>query len=167
MRLAVVPAHLGIIERPRLARALSEAPRLIVLLGPAGYGKTTLARQLICAAGDVPVAWHGCQPGSADVASIALGLCDALERLSEVQLSEVRARVRTSPNPQGEAEVRVDTAGEVASKLGLHRAARGARTQATLRPKAPARLVLVSSGTGKVTVQREEPALLQPRDAKK
>jgi hypothetical protein len=69
--------------------------------------------------------------------------------------------------PQGEAELRVLTEGEIASRLNLHRSRREGRTEATLGPRKPARLVLVSSRTGKVTVERDEPALLQSEGAKK
>ena len=34
-----------IIERPRLTRLLNSPPRIKMLVAPAGYGKTTLARQ--------------------------------------------------------------------------------------------------------------------------
>ena len=40
-----------IIERPRLTRLLDESPaRIKMLVAPAGYGKTTLARQWLAAA---------------------------------------------------------------------------------------------------------------------
>ena len=39
-----------IIERPRLIRLLDESPaRIKMLVAPAGYGKTTLARQWLAA----------------------------------------------------------------------------------------------------------------------
>src|SRR5437764_2505743 len=42
----VVPSQRRIIERPRLLKLLDETDaRTILLLAPAGYGKTTLARQ--------------------------------------------------------------------------------------------------------------------------
>ncbi|HEX6761959.1 MAG TPA: hypothetical protein VF094_04080, partial [Gaiellaceae bacterium] len=38
----------GLIERPRLTKMLDECEaRVILLLAPAGYGKTTLARQWV------------------------------------------------------------------------------------------------------------------------
>jgi LuxR family maltose regulon positive regulatory protein len=46
---------------------------LILLVAPAGYGKTTLARQWL-AAYRRPVAWYRATPASADVAALATGL---------------------------------------------------------------------------------------------
>jgi len=51
-----------IIERPRLTRQLDEcAARTILLVAPAGYGKTTLARQWLA---DKPHAWCALTPAS-------------------------------------------------------------------------------------------------------
>ena len=45
-----------IIERPRLTRMLDESKaKVILLLAPAGYGKTTLARQWLK---DKPHVWY-------------------------------------------------------------------------------------------------------------
>ena len=44
----MAPRERRIIERPRLVTLLEEAEaRVILLVAPAGYGKTTLARQWI------------------------------------------------------------------------------------------------------------------------
>jgi hypothetical protein len=52
-------------------------------------------------------------------------------------------------------ELRVETGGEIASPLQLRRGQQGGRTRATLDSSAP-RLLVVSSRTGKVTVERAE-----------
>ena len=66
-----------IIKRPRLTKLLdaSEA-RIILLVAPAGYGKTTLAREWL---EERPgVAWYSGRPAMADVAALASGLASAL-----------------------------------------------------------------------------------------
>ena len=69
-----------IIERPRLTRMLDDSPaRIKMLVAPAGYGKTTLARQWL-AASSRPAAWFTATPSSVDVAALALGLHRASDR---------------------------------------------------------------------------------------
>jgi hypothetical protein len=55
-----------------------------------------------------------------------------------------------------EGDLRVETAGEVSSRLPLHRSTLQGRTRATLGAASAARQVVVSSRTGAVTVEREE-----------
>jgi hypothetical protein len=70
--------------------------------------------------------------------------------------------------PQGDPDLRVETAGEVLSKLRLQRTRHAGHTEATLgaSPR-PVRLVIVSSHSGRVTVEREEPALYPEPGPKK
>ena len=57
-----------IIERPRLTRLLDESQgRIKMLVAPAGYGKTTLARQWLA---DKQAVWYTATPASADVAAL-------------------------------------------------------------------------------------------------
>jgi LuxR family transcriptional regulator, maltose regulon positive regulatory protein len=68
-----------IIERPRLTRLLDESQgRIKMLVAPAGYGKTTLARQWLAAKKAV---WYTATPASADVAALAAGLKDAVSQV--------------------------------------------------------------------------------------
>jgi ATP/maltotriose-dependent transcriptional regulator MalT len=61
-----------------LTRLLDETTaRIILLVAPAGYGKTTLAREW-CEARLGPTAWYQCTPASSDVAALAAGVADAL-----------------------------------------------------------------------------------------
>ena len=65
-----------IIERPRLTRLLDESQgRIKMLVAPAGYGKTTLARQWLA---DKQAVWYRATPASADVAALAAGLSEAV-----------------------------------------------------------------------------------------
>ena len=50
--------------------------QVILLVAPAGYGKTTLARQWIASK---PHAWYECGPGSSDIAAAAVGIAKAAE----------------------------------------------------------------------------------------
>src|SRR5262245_65864900 len=63
------------IDRPRLLRRLDAAEsRMILVLAPAGYGKTTLARQWT---EPRPAAWYRATPAAADVAVVAAGIAEA------------------------------------------------------------------------------------------
>jgi LuxR family maltose regulon positive regulatory protein len=71
------PRERRIIERPRLLKLLDESEaRTILLVAPAGYGKTTLARQWVHGRADV--ASYMASPASRDVATLALGLAEAI-----------------------------------------------------------------------------------------
>jgi LuxR family transcriptional regulator, maltose regulon positive regulatory protein len=92
-----------IIERPRLTRLLDEASaRVIMLVAPAGYGKTTLARQWLS---NRPHAWYQGSASSGDVAALAIGIAEAAEPL----VSDVGRRLRewlpTSREPEQEINV--------------------------------------------------------------
>src|SRR6188474_1031099 len=73
----LIPAIAGpghIIRRPRLTRLLDEADSsLLLLVAPAGYGKTTLAREWIAARGRTGV-WFRVTPMCVDPAALALEL---------------------------------------------------------------------------------------------
>ena len=72
-------AHSYIIKRPRLTKLLDDSgARLILLVAPAGYGKTTLAREWL-AAYQRPVAWYRASTASADVAALATGLAAEID----------------------------------------------------------------------------------------
>src|SRR6266851_2850607 len=69
-----------IIERPRLIKLLDESEaRIILLLGPAGYGKTTLARQWAATLNGA--IWVSLTPAHRDVARFAEAVATAIDRL--------------------------------------------------------------------------------------
>ena len=73
---AISVANRHIIERPRLTRLLDETTaRVIMLVAPAGYGKTTLARQWMQQRRH---AWLHGTAAYADVAALAAGISSSL-----------------------------------------------------------------------------------------
>src|SRR5690349_8838844 len=74
-------AHSYIIKRPRLTKLLDESEaRIILLCAPAGYGKTTLAREWVEGQGG-PVAWYSGGREMLDYAALAAGLALTLTPL--------------------------------------------------------------------------------------
>ena len=92
-----------IIERPRLTKLLDEtSARVIMLIAPAGYGKTTLARQWLA---DQPHGWYQGSASSSDVAALALGIADAVQPLIPGAGRRLREWLPTSREPAQEIEV--------------------------------------------------------------
>jgi LuxR family maltose regulon positive regulatory protein len=92
-----------IIERPRLTRLLDETTaRVIMLVAPAGYGKTTLARQWVA---NRPHGWYSAGAASADVAALALGLMTATQGLRPNAGRRLREWLPTSREPASEIDV--------------------------------------------------------------
>ena len=86
-----------IIERPRLTRLLDASQgRIKMLVAPAGYGKTTLARQWLA---DKQAVWYTATPASADVAALAAGLRDAVSQVVPGAGDALVARLATSVGP--------------------------------------------------------------------
>jgi LuxR family transcriptional regulator, maltose regulon positive regulatory protein len=95
---ATSSVHRHIIERPRLMRLLDETPaRVIMLVAPAGYGKTTLARQWLA---NRPHAWLQANESSSDVVALAVDLAKALAMLGSEMNRHLLERVRTLGDPR-------------------------------------------------------------------
>jgi LuxR family maltose regulon positive regulatory protein len=91
-----------IIERPRLTRLLDEtSARVIMLVAPAGYGKTTLARQWLATR---PHAWYQANRASSDVAALAVGLIESASPMVSAAGTHLRAWLGTAGEPQREVE---------------------------------------------------------------
>jgi LuxR family transcriptional regulator, maltose regulon positive regulatory protein len=98
------PALDHIIERPRLIARLDEGggARVSVLAAPAGYGKTTLARQWSKRQSG-PVAWYRTTRASGDVALLAVQLDELLASIAPDLAREpgkVAAIASVNANPQ-------------------------------------------------------------------
>ena len=88
-----------IIERPRLIKLLDESEaRIILLLAPAGYGKTTLARQWAKTLNGA--IWISCTPAHRDVAVLAEDLGRSLDQGDGEIARLVREFVAAHANPQ-------------------------------------------------------------------
>jgi LuxR family transcriptional regulator, maltose regulon positive regulatory protein len=93
-----------LVPRPRLLNLLDETlSRRIVLVAPAGYGKTTLARQWLGEEGRRGV-WYRATSASTDVAALALGLADAAEELRPGAGGRLHEHLRKSRSPNAEAD---------------------------------------------------------------
>jgi ATP/maltotriose-dependent transcriptional regulator MalT len=89
-----------IIERPRLTRLLDEtSARVIMLIAPAGYGKTTLARQWLA---NRPHAWYQAGAASSDVAALALGIAESATRMCPGAGHRLREWLPTSREPHND-----------------------------------------------------------------
>ena len=101
-----------IIERPRLTRLLSESEsRITLIVAPAGYGKTTLAREWLR---NRKRAWYQATQASSDVAALALGLAEAAEAVVPGKMEALRAQIKAARDP---AAATSTIASELASGL--------------------------------------------------
>ena len=99
---AVPPARRHIIRRPRLTRILDgSTARALALVAPAGYGKTTLARQWL---EDRRHVWYQGGPATADVAGLAVGLVDVCATVLPGVGERMRARLRVSNSPEQDVQ---------------------------------------------------------------
>ena len=95
----VVRREPRIIERPRLIKLLDETDaRTILLLAPAGYGKTTLARQWAKTLNGA--VWVTLSAAHADVAWLAEEIAQAVDGKSGGATRAIRQHIRARANPQ-------------------------------------------------------------------
>jgi ATP/maltotriose-dependent transcriptional regulator MalT len=99
----VLPGRRHFIERARLTRLLDECVAdVIVVAAPAGYGKTTLAKEWL-SKGDGATGWYACSAASSDVAALTHGVAAALID-DAATLDRVRHRLRHTRNPDTDIE---------------------------------------------------------------
>jgi ATP/maltotriose-dependent transcriptional regulator MalT len=92
-----------LIERPRLTTILDESgARLLLLHAPAGYGKTTLARQWLATR---PFAWYSAGPAAADVAALAASIAALASEVMPASGQRMLDRLRVTRSPADEADV--------------------------------------------------------------
>jgi LuxR family transcriptional regulator, maltose regulon positive regulatory protein len=95
-----------IVERPRLKRLIDQAtPRIVLLVAPAGYGKTILAHDWLA---NRRHTWYRGHQAIADVAALALGLARAVADVVPGAGERMRKRLRVSGTPQLDAEQLAD-----------------------------------------------------------
>ena len=76
--------------------------RIILLVAPAGYGKTTLAHEWL---DERQAAWYRCGPASADVAALAVGLATATSEIVPGAGDRMRQRLRATDRPEEDASI--------------------------------------------------------------
>ena len=81
-----------------------------MLVAPAGYGKTTLARQWLA---DRPHVWCEANPGSADVAALALAVSEALDPLAPGARQLLLERIGATSDIEQEVSVLAEIQTEV------------------------------------------------------
>ena len=90
-----------IIERPRLTTLLNDSQgRIKLLVAPAGYGKTTLARQWL---ERKPASWYTTTAASADVAALAAGLRRATSAVVAGAGDALIERLPVTARPENDA----------------------------------------------------------------
>jgi LuxR family transcriptional regulator, maltose regulon positive regulatory protein len=90
------------IERPRLTRLLDEATApVIMLIAPAGFGKTTLARQWLASRRR---GWYRGSPAAADVAALAVGLARSVGSIVPDAGRRMGERLRATGTPEKDVE---------------------------------------------------------------
>src|SRR3954453_5279187 len=94
-----------IIKRPRLTRLLDDSnARILLLVAPAGYGKTTLMRQWL-ADDSRASSWYTGGPASADVAALCVQIADAVQNVVPGAGRRLRARLGVTDSPESEVRV--------------------------------------------------------------
>jgi LuxR family transcriptional regulator, maltose regulon positive regulatory protein len=101
----VVAAQRSIIRRPRLTSMLDEsAARIRLLVAPAGYGKTTLAREWL-GVHDRNDVWYRGGPASADIAALAAGVSESIGVIIANAGKRMRERLRATGNPEDDVDI--------------------------------------------------------------
>jgi LuxR family maltose regulon positive regulatory protein len=105
MATEVAAARRRIIRRPRLTSMLDESTAKIrLLIAPAGYGKTTLAREWVGEPQRRDV-WYRGGPASADVAALAAGIAEASSEIVPDAGKRMRDRLRAAGPPDEDVEI--------------------------------------------------------------
>ena len=101
----IIGGRQRVIKRPRLTRMLDDSKaRILLLLAPAGYGKTTLARQWL-AENERASGWYTGGPAASDVAALCLELADAACAVVPAAGRRMRDRLTATPAPEREVGV--------------------------------------------------------------
>jgi LuxR family maltose regulon positive regulatory protein len=96
------PAQRHIIKRPRLTKLLDETEaRIILLVAPAGYGKTTLAREWLSSP-ERSVVWFQARAANRDVASLAKDVASAVAAIRPDAIPHISQRLSITSSPDTE-----------------------------------------------------------------
>jgi LuxR family maltose regulon positive regulatory protein len=95
----VPPLNRRHLRRSRLTRMLEQsAAQSLLLIAPAGYGKTSLACEWL--EGREDVAWFRCTPASADMAALSVGIAVAMTHLVPYAGKRLRERLLVGEAPE-------------------------------------------------------------------
>jgi ATP/maltotriose-dependent transcriptional regulator MalT len=99
-----------IIKRPRLTSLLDESKaRIILLVAPAGYGKTTLAREWLSTR---PHAWYQGNQAIVDVAALVAGMAKTASNIVPAATDRIGKRLSASSSSNQEIEQLADLLAE-------------------------------------------------------
>jgi LuxR family maltose regulon positive regulatory protein len=105
MAAEVAAAQRRIIRRPRLTSMLDDSTAQIrILIAPAGYGKTTLAREWLGEPKRRDV-WYRGGPASADVAALSAGIAEAASEIIPDAGKRMRDRLRATGRPDEDVAI--------------------------------------------------------------
>src|SRR5438093_4022727 len=160
-------AQRHIIERPRLTKLLDEADaRILLLVGPAGYGKTTLAREWTSKRNRRGL-WYRARLGASDVAAAAQALSKALGPLSPSVERTTRELLKALNKPEEEPEAVADVLAEELDDWPLGTWLVVDEYELLAPHPAPVRLIerfVARSGARVLITGRERPSWVKPRD---
>jgi DNA-binding NarL/FixJ family response regulator len=106
METAVEAARRYIIKRPRLTRLLDNAnARVLMLIAPAGFGKTTLAREWVA---ERPHVWYRATTATSDVAALIAGLADVVSEVIPDAGKRAVSRMRAAGLPEQDVDILAD-----------------------------------------------------------
>ena len=87
------------VRRPRLTALLDDsAAQTILIVAPAGYGKTTLATEWL--EGRESVAWYRATESSDDLAAFSVGIAEAIESIVPDAATTLQQRVRVAEHSE-------------------------------------------------------------------
>jgi DNA-binding CsgD family transcriptional regulator len=103
---AVEAARRYIIKRPRLTRLLDNATaQALMLIAPAGFGKTTLAREWTA---ERPHVWYRGTTATADVAALLAGLATVISEIIPDAGARAVSRMRAAGTPEQDVDILAD-----------------------------------------------------------
>jgi LuxR family maltose regulon positive regulatory protein len=101
-----------LIERPRLLAKLNGSDaRIIALIAPAGFGKTTLARQWVSSR-NIAHAWYSVGPEGFDVAAVAARIATAVSTVVAGAGERMLTRLSVSTDPEADAVLLAELLGK-------------------------------------------------------
>jgi LuxR family maltose regulon positive regulatory protein len=160
-------AQRHVIKRPRLTKLLDEAEaRILLLIAPAGYGKTTLAREWASQRGRIGL-WYRARTGASDVAVVARSLSQALAPLSSTIERSTRELLAALNTPEDEPEVIAELLADELDDWPVGAWLVIDEYELVAPHEAPVRLIerfVQVSGARVLITGRERPSWIKPRD---